>query len=465
MADTNRLTSSSAAFWCFALAVALLPFGLGGNRPLPFGLAQAMLSAAACILVLRKEMLSEIYLFSRLRVALGLLCAVGVWAFLQTTSLFPAAWDHPLWQEAATILPVKVHGTIAIAPDQSLKGLGRYITYIACGLLAYVLGQRSDNAQRLLRVIWYSGIAMCIYGILVYLAGNHTILWFEKWAYFGDLTGAYVNRNHFAVYAGMVFVIGVARLLQSWREGIKKIAKPHPAELMRNWLLKRLFPQVALLLLVLLCILLSHSRAGLVLTLAGTGAYLFFHQLYQKAWKRSIVIGLLAVMGLAGIMLLAGHFSGRFAVLFSDNSSLDRFKVYGLTWDAIKANPLLGYGLDGFEDVFRFYQRGMIMEFNRAHSDVLESLLDLGIPAGLMLWAAVATLASGLLHGVLTRRRNGMYPCLGLAVSVIVIGHALVDFSLQIPGVVFCWVALVGTGLAQSWGQSEKQAYLDKNKD
>src|ERR1700744_6031764 len=96
-------------------------------------------------------------------------------------------------------------------------------------------------------------------------------------------------------------------------------------------------------------------------------------------------------------------------------------------------NLWLGFGLNGFEPEFRLYQTGMLMEFNHAHNDWLESLLDLGIPMGLVLWGAIALLLSGLLHGILTRRQHGMFPALGMAVSLMTLAHGIVDFSLQIP--------------------------------
>jgi hypothetical protein len=82
---------------------------------------------------------------------------------------------------------------------------------------------------------------------------------------------------------------------------------------------------------------------------------------------------------------------------------------------------------------------------------VLESVLDLGIPAAMTLWLAIGIFISGLWHGICTRQRDGSYPALGLAVTLMVLGHASIDFSLQIPGIVLCWVSLLGVGLAQSW--------------
>jgi hypothetical protein len=42
-------------------------------------------------------------------------------------------------------------------------------------------------------------------------------------------------------------------------------------------------------------------------------------------------------------------------------------------------------------------------------------------------------------------------------VSAVVLGHAFIDFDLQIPGVAVTWAALLGAGLAQSWNTAQKQ--------
>src|ERR1700743_3953185 len=100
----------------------------------------------------------------------------------------------------------------------------------------------------------------------------------------------------------------------------------------------------------------------------------------------------------------------------------------------------------------------MLEEFNHAQSDILESLIDLVIPVGLMLWAAVGMVCHSLWHGIVHRRQNGLYPTLALAVTIMALGHALVDFDLQIPGVAMTWTALLGTGLSQSWSRSKMNA-------
>jgi O-antigen ligase len=435
MAAANKIKLIDISFWCFVLGVVLLPVGLGGNRLLPLGLMQGAFALACFGYVCAHKKPPEPRLFLRLRVALGLFALVVLWAWLQMQSFVPVAWMHPLWLEAADVLGRHLGGAIALSPEDSLIGLNRLITYIAAGFLAFLFGQEPKRARQVVAELWWSGVAICAYGLIEHVLGLRKVLWFDKWAYQDDLSATFVNRNDFAIYAGLVLMSGATLLVQSWKEQVKARSATARTIALRDWLGREGIVRVLLLLAVFLGIVLSHSRAGLTLDVLGLGSYFFFYQIYKQNWGRAILTALIASVVLALVLALAWQYSDRFAHLFVDYSSADRLKVYKLTLRAIGDNPWLGYGLNGFEPVFRLYQRGMIMEFTHAHSDVLESLLDLGIPVGLMMWGAIALLVSGLVRGIVHRRRHGMFPCLGLAASVIVLLHATIDFSLQIPGV------------------------------
>jgi len=457
MDHPNRINYSDCAFWSFALTVALLPVGLGGDRPIPVGLAQAGLSLSLLFMILSPDIWQNTHFFTRLRWALGLVAVVLTWTLFQAQPLVPASWMHPLWQEAASVLNKPVYGSISIVPEDSFKGILRLITYIAGGLLAYALTQDPRRARQLVWTLWVSGTVICIYGLMIQITGLNMILWFRKWSYVGDLTATFVNRNHFAIYAGMILVCGVGLLLQSWREAVESCRPHQRIGVIRSWFIKQGLLHSFLLLLVLISIILSHSRAGLVLSLIGLSCFLFFYQIYLRAWRRAWIIGIIMLVVFMVAMAIAVNVSDRFAILFVDYSSADRSKVYDLSWRILLDNPWLGYGINGFEPEYRLYQQNMLEEFNHVHSDVLESLIDLGLPFGLLLWLAIGVMCSGLWHGVMHRRQNGLYPTLALAASVMALGHALVDFDLQIPGVTLTWTALLGTGLAQSWSRSKKR--------
>jgi hypothetical protein len=63
-----------------------------------------------------------------------------------------------------------------------------------------------------------------------------------------------------------------------------------------------------------------------------------------------------------------------------------------------------------------------------------------------------------LIHGIRVRRRDLIVPISAFAVAVIGILHAMIDFSLQIPGYAIVVFALLGAGLAQSFASKSRAA-------
>jgi hypothetical protein len=59
--------------------------------------------------------------------------------------------------------------------------------------------------------------------------------------------------------------------------------------------------------------------------------------------------------------------------------------------------------------------------------------------------------------GVFQRRRDGIYPAIAVAATVLVGVHAVVDFSLQIPAVAVTYAAILGMGVAQSFSTTTRR--------
>jgi O-antigen ligase len=118
---------------------------------------------------------------------------------------------------------------------------------------------------------------------------------------------------------------------------------------------------------------------------------------------------------------------------------------------AIGDNPALGFGYGTFADSFRLYdQVEDTVHYDRAHNTWLEDAFELGLPAALALFLALAGLAVTCWRGVARRHRDWVFPATGAAASVLVGIHAMVDFSLQLPAVAMLYAAIMGVGVAQS---------------
>ncbi|HLJ20638.1 MAG TPA: O-antigen ligase family protein, partial [Stellaceae bacterium] len=163
-------------------------------------------------------------------------------------------------------------------------------------------------------------------------------------------------------------------------------------------------------------------------------------------------------IGLAALLALIISGTGTLTrVADTSMSADDREKIYAYTLQAIAARPFLGTGLGTFETVFQAYRDDtlrLVVEY--AHDDYLETALELGIPAALLLLSAPAVLLFTCVRGVIRRRRDAIIPAIGSAATVLVGLHSLIDFSLQIPAVATSFYLLLGAGVAQSYSSSER---------
>lgn len=441
-------------FWLFIIAVALFPFAFGGNRPLPLALLQLSLVIVLLQLVWQPEELKKIFWPKPVLYGLcGLLC-VAAWAIVQALP-FSEQLAHPFWLEAENVLNAPLAASIALDTSAVFQSLARYLTYLAVGLIAFIYAQDDKRARLMIISLLSAGVLMAVYAVLAHASGASKVLWFEKTAHVNDMTGAFINRNHFAVYCGFMLVItaGLLIRLASQKGGQMLIVKDSAG---KNSL-QQLLLLAALLVLFIACLFYSHSRAGLVVGLLGIIVLLASYLFYLKKHRLALATACLLALLSGTLFIFFGDSIGRFGVLFKDYSSLDRIKVYTETVNAIQQSPWVGYGLGNFEAVFRFFRGENIgMNFNHAHSDWLESIFDLGLPAALLLWLSIATLLASCARGILRRRQNGIYPALALGTSAVILPHAAVEFSLQMPGLVVLWATFMGIGVAQSWGQRDR---------
>src|SRR5262249_53990849 len=163
--------------------------------PIPLGLAQAGLAISGLCLAINPALIDTTPIHKRLRVAGYLLLAVLIWAIVQTLPIVPARWTHPLWLSASEILGKPLARSISIVPEDAIKGLTRLVTYLSAGVLAYIFGQDTRRGFQLIQGFWITGTVICLYGLIVQMADLQQVLWFKKWAYFGDLTATFVNHN------------------------------------------------------------------------------------------------------------------------------------------------------------------------------------------------------------------------------------------------------------------------------
>jgi uncharacterized membrane protein YhhN len=81
----------------------------------------------------------------------------------------------------------------------------------------------------------------------------------------------------------------------------------------------------------------------------------------------------------------------------------------------------------------------------------LETIFELGFPAAMGLFYCFLRLASICFIGLFVRKKNSLYPAVGLAATCLIATHAYVDFSMQIPAIPYTYALLMGAACAQSF--------------
>ncbi|MFN4089019.1 MAG: O-antigen ligase family protein [Alphaproteobacteria bacterium] len=390
------------------------------------------------------------------RIALPTLLFAGAlaWAAFQASGAGPAAWHHPLWAMAGAALGRDVPGAVSVAP---LDGWDAVFRLAACGAVFYLALNLCRDRRRAVAAIEAVALAATLYaayGIAAHLSGAERILWFDKTSYRGDLTATFVNRNTFAVFAGLGLVCLTALLCDGLAQAARGVrGRVERRRLIAGFLAGRGAALAGGVFVVATAILLTHSRAGLVCTMAAILVLLLALGLSgaMRLWRTLAAVGV--ATALAGAVLIAGGgavTAERF-LLVGDHAET-RLALYHRTIEATTDSPWLGTGYGTFGQAFRPYRTQAIAEpFTEAHNTYLETAMELGVPAGAALVLAVASLSALCVAGLVRRRRDLMLPATGLAASALVGLQAVVDYAIQNPAVAALYALLMGAACAQCW--------------
>lgn len=465
-------------FVLFLAVLALAALPLGSNRPWSWNLLAAALgglTAAWGLLALVRPRVVNAALPAGL---VALFLGVVGWAGVQAWSGTPPEWHHPLWTVSAEVQArvantgpgtsaragargdegsdPAAHAAISLAPDDTLTALMRLLSYGLAFFLAFQLCREAGQARGLFRALAGIGLLGSVYGLYSYWGGpeGHRFLFFWEMDWRPAVHGTFVNRNHFATWLGLCLLC----LLALFHDAVA-VKRRNPAyqlpgqhEVRLEDFLARAWPYLAALIVMTAALILTHSRGGFLATVAGGVTLLVLLDRRQRTGttrSRAALAAAVAV-SLAAFFITSEVLLERFDR--TSPAAEGRLLAFELTREGIGDSPLLGFGYGTFADSFRLY-RDEALEgfFDKTHNTYLENLFELGWPAALALFACVGWAALICLRGVRARGRDWVYPATGVAATVLVGSHALVDFSLQIPATAVTYAALLGAAVAQSF--------------
>jgi O-antigen ligase len=451
-----RDTAERAILWAFVAALAWVPFWYGSNDWIAWGVNAVLfpgLTALFELLVITSGQRHPIGI-RNLAVPAMLALAAGSWAAFQTVTWTGSPLVNPIWELAAEALDHPVARSISVNRDLTILALVRLITAASAFWLAVQLCRNSARAMTLITSIGVIGCAYAAYGLIAMKTGPLPWLSYlpstEKF-----VSSTFINRDNYATYAGMGFIIMAGLILQRYQAELSEPTeglRPMAASIIEN----SSGTGAALLaggFLTLVALLFTGSRGGLLATSLGLFVLTILGRSRRGNQQQEHLA--LAIFGVVLVSATFLVFGGAVATKIEANGVYDasRMSVYVLALRSIVSLPLLGYGYGTFVDVFPMFRDrsiGVAGRWAEAHDTYLEILQGLGVVLGSMLIASVVVLVCRCVRGARQRRRDAMLPRVAASVAALVGVHALVDFGLQMQAIAITLMAILGAGVAQS---------------
>ena len=282
--------------------------------------------------------------------------------------------------QLAPALPGGVQSaTISVMPQAGWLGLLRQFGYLALFVLSLEVAGRTDRVEVLIRLLF---AAICLHALWAMVALrflDDLFLWGEKTSYIGAATGTFINRNNFAAFLGVGFVLGAAIVADL--VNVPRVRKAGSAKGPRMGVVEVLVP-VAGMALIFVAILSTQSRMGVFSTILGTA-------LVFAVMRRKQGLGLVRVLAEATVILalLGGPIlalSGTAVVerlLDIGDERNGRLILWQQVWTMLADRPLAGFGLDSFYPAFELYHRpplstSVVWEY--AHNSYLSLWVEAG---------------------------------------------------------------------------------------
>lgn len=341
--------------------------------------------------------------------------------------------------------PTPAWTTISVVPAQTIQYLLNVAGYILVFLVVRELSILLVEPGYAWAPVWPLLIVAALEGALgiyqVYGEGGE-----------GLARGTYANRDHYAGLLELVLPFAVLYPVAIVQRDRNRFESPAGPAL-------KACGSLAAAALILMGIVHSLSRMGFLATLASlfvAGSIMLSLRgapvepsIKITAWRRwlpTVVVALIVLLGF--VFLPTDPLIARFADLAqTDDITADvRAQIWRDTGGLIKAFPIFGCGLGGYESCFLRYKTVAPMyTVNYAHNDYLQVLAEMGfIGFGLALLLLLRVLHSAVRGALYARSIDGRtlsIACIASLTAIIL--HSFVDFNLYRPAnaLAVCWIA------------------------
>jgi O-antigen ligase len=421
--------------------VALVPLPLGGYLPIAWSIEAIVVGVIGMAIALaaygKRAPPHALTLFGRITLWLTLLLAAALVAQCEPVGLI--GWPVVFHNAEGVAF---TSNWLSLAPGDTLLMLMRVAVYALYFFMLFDVARSRRFPREALGLLYAIVVAYALLGLFLLRWGGDTLLWVDKWAYKGDATAIFVNRNTFATFLAMGLPAGLALLIRALAPTL-----PHEDQrASRSGLVVTTL--LASLLLVTLALLATHSRMGLVAAAAGSAVTLMLGLGRILSRKLLLLVLIVVPLLIIALVLLSGRGLLERIVSLPQEAHF-RLDLYRQEIEMIARRPLLGYGGGAFTSAYPLFHRPpveTVLEVNKAHNSYLGLWLELGLIAG----SIPMVIGIGVVVAALKRfrlaRTSWHVPLATLGALTAGAVHSLTDFSLEVDGAFFLLLALAAIG-------------------
>lgn len=332
---------------------------------------------------------------------------------------------------------------LSLVPWRTLNAL--FSLTIPLAVLLLTLRLEPARANRLVYLLLALVLASAVLGLLQVIGGAGNPFYTYRVTNADSAVGLFANRNHNAVFLALGYPLIAASLS----------LLPAVAENMRL----REWTGAGAGVLLIPFVLTTQSRAGILIGLVAIALALWtYRSPAQEAQRRRprrqidprIAFGVLAGGGMVVLTMVftATNAIERLGRLGQNDDEL-RWQIWPPIWRLVEQYLPFGSGIGTFVEIYKVAEPEQLLQptyVNHAHNDWLEVMLEGGVPAIIIVAAALAilvirgstTLRSARTAQEIVLRRLGASICVLLALA------SVYDYPLRTPAL----AALLSVGVA-----------------
>lgn len=456
---TEDLEKTSRTLFPFYIGILILsPFPLGSNRPW----AWSVLAAVSFVLLF-------IYLFQygrgkirppeitkEIKFVCFILC---LWLLFQLMQIIPLPLEivqkiSPLTIDVKQSLGINLNSLLAISIDKTNSGYEfiKSAWYAAIFALTIFLVQSRDRLRNVLMAIVVTGVVQAVIGLTMAFLDQQFVRSSIDPNYFSQVTGTFVNRNHFAGLMNMSIAAAIGLLIAV---GLREKRRIHRDKHQHHWQSRMLDWRIYLVLylcVMLVAMLFSQSQGALlsfsamiIIVMCSTLIMKVELKSFYNNYKIPIIVVFLIVVFSSAELLVS-----KFTSLDTEVGA--RLQIWANTIKIVEDFWIAGVGTGNFQYIYPLYDDGSVtLKIHHAHNDFLELLAEQGVVGFSLLAIVILFWVKNILFVFLKSKsiKQNAYSIASLMAITGLLCHALVDFNFRIPSNVMYFFVFLAIAFLQ----------------